>query len=108
MAGVCFAGAALFGWKSLGMFFASAHFGSPALQLCSSVYGKTPDFVRACSIFRRQLFAVIGQYGDALMYMGVAAFALFVMATLLLCMSFGPLGSPPNNSFKPKPLRGSA
>jgi len=102
-----FACSLVLGWKSLVMFGASSHFGSPAIQICGA-YSEPADLARACKILRSQVRAMSDQYDAALSLMGLAAIAAFFLGAAALTLSVDARGAPPNNSFKPKPLRGSA
>ncbi len=48
------------------------------------------------------------QYDAALELVVLTAISAFFLGAAALTLSFKRQGTPPNNSFKPKPLRGSA
>jgi hypothetical protein len=101
-----FACSFMLAWKALSLFGATSHFGSPALQVCPA--SASPEMAVACRTFRTQFWEMLDQYGSALDLLGLAAVVVFFLGAAALTLSVEIQRTPPNNSFKPKPLRGSA
>ncbi|PPJ43930.1 hypothetical protein C0063_12395 [Pseudoxanthomonas sp. KAs_5_3] len=97
----------LLGWRAAMMLGTSAHFGSTAIQVCATLT-ESADLARACKALRAQVRAMSDQYSAALGATALAAICSFLFGAIALALSFDRRGTPPNNSFKPNPLRGSA
>lgn len=97
----------MLGWKAMMMLGTSAHFGSPAIQVCATL-SESADLASACKTLRAQVRAMSDQYSAALGVTGLAAICSFLLGATALALSFDRRDTPPNNSFTPNPLRGAA
>ena len=97
----------MLGWKVMTMLGTSAHFGSPAIQVCATL-AEPADLTRACKTLRTQVRAMSDQYSAALGVTALAAMGSFLLGAITLVLSFDKRGTPPNNSIRSFPSTPSA
>ncbi len=102
-AAALFLACVILGAKSVSMFFAGAHFGSPMTQTCRYVelaVAKTdngyPGVDRACSQFMAQYEDLSMRYDSALATLVAASIGLFILSVIVWSCSWPP----PRNAAK--------